>query len=77
MVYYIHAASHVVLRLLNKHNQHTKRAFYISPKSLSNSAPNDIGVIGGSFIRDANYKTPNSEEFEHIIKNAKSFYGLD
>jgi len=62
---------------INKHNQPTKRAFYISPKRLSNSVPNNIGVIGGSFVRDANYKTPNSEEFEYIIKNAKSFYGLN
>ena len=62
---------------INKNNQHTQRAFYISPKRLLNSRPNDIGVIGGSFIKDANYKTPNSEEFEHIIKNAKNFYGLN
>ena len=64
-------------KTMNKHNQHTQRAFYLSPKSLSNSEPNDIGVIGGSFIRDANYKTPNTEEFEYIIKNAKNFYGLN
>ena len=62
--------------ITNKHNQHVKRAFYISPKKLSNSLENDIGVIGGSFIENANYKTSNSEEFEYIINNAKKFYGL-
>lgn len=60
----------------NQHNQHVKRAFYISPKKLSNSSENDIGVIGGSFIENANYNTPNTEEFDHIINNAKKFYGI-
>lgn len=60
----------------NKHKQKVKRAFYISPKKLSNSMENDIGVIGGSFIENAYYNTPNTEEFEHIINNAKKFYGL-
>lgn len=61
----------------NKHKQHTKRAFYISPKRLSNSLDSDIGVIGGSFVKGANFKTPNTEEFEHILQNAKKFYGLN
>ena len=61
---------------INQHNQHVQRAFYISPKKLSNSKENDIGVIGGSFIKNANYKTPNTEEFEYIINNAKKFYGI-
>jgi hypothetical protein len=44
---------------------------------LSNAASNDIGVIGGSFIKHANYKTPNTEEFEYILDNARKFYGLN
>jgi D-amino-acid oxidase len=60
----------------NKYTQQTKRAFYISPKRLANSSQNDVGVIGGTFIKDANYKTPNTEEFERLVINSRKFYGL-
>lgn len=62
---------------ITKHNQRVKRAFYISPKKFLNSTEKDIGVIGGSFIENANYKTPNTEEFEHLINNARKFYGIN
>lgn len=61
---------------ITKNNQRVKRAFYISPKKFLNSSENDVGVIGGSFIEKANYKTPNTEEFEHLISNARKFYGI-
>jgi hypothetical protein len=60
----------------NKHNQKCKRAFYIFPKKNNKECGNDIGVIGGTFIWGANDTTPNEEEFDNIIDNAKKFYGI-
>ncbi|MFY8214737.1 MAG: FAD-dependent oxidoreductase, partial [Flavobacterium sp.] len=53
-----------------------KRSFYIFPKQLPGSAPNDMGVVGGTFIEGATPDTPNVEEFDIMIANAKKFYGL-
>ncbi len=50
--------------------------FYIFPKHLLHSNPEDIGVIGGTFIEGATDETPNEEQFEYIIQNAREFYGL-
>jgi hypothetical protein len=56
--------------------QEVKRSFYIFPKQLPGSAPNDMGVIGGTFIEGATPETPNLEEFDILVGNAKKFYGL-
>ena len=53
------------------------RAFYIFPKHLPESGPNDIGVLGGTYIEQADASTPHNEEFEMIIENAKRFYGIE
>jgi hypothetical protein len=53
-----------------------KRSFYIFPKKLPGSAPQDIGVVGGTFIEGADRTTPNHEEFEVMLNGAKQFYGL-
>jgi D-amino-acid oxidase len=53
-----------------------KRSFYIFPKQLPGSATNDMGVVGGTFIEGATPDTPNVEEFDIMIANAKKFYGL-
>jgi hypothetical protein len=53
-----------------------KRSFYIFPKKLPGSAPQDIGVIGGTFIEGADRSIPNHEEFEIMLNGAKQFYGL-
>jgi hypothetical protein len=53
-----------------------KRSFYIFPKQLPGSAVNDIGVIGGTFIEGGTPDTPNIEEFDILVSNAKKFYGM-
>lgn len=56
--------------------QEVKRSFYIFPKQLAGSGPNDIGVVGGTFIEGATPETPNDEEFQILIDGAKRFYGI-
>lgn len=56
--------------------QRVKRSFYIFPKVLAGSGPQDIGVIGGTFIQGATAETPNEEEFEILLQGAKNFYGI-
>ena len=53
-----------------------KRSFYMFPKKLLGSPQNDVGVIGGTFIEDADKNTPNEEEFDIMLKGAKDFYGI-
>ncbi len=60
----------------NKNGQKVKRSFYIFPKQLENAEANDIGVVGGTFIENADESTPNEEEFDTMISNAKKFYGI-
>jgi translation initiation factor 2 gamma subunit (eIF-2gamma) len=55
-------------------NQEVKRSFYIFLKQLPGSAANDIGVVGGTFIEGATPETPNNEEFEILVGNARIFY---
>jgi D-amino-acid oxidase len=59
-----------------KYHQEVKRSFYIFPKQLPDSEPNDIGVIGGTFIEGGTKNTPNEEEFAILIDQARTFYGL-
>lgn len=59
-----------------KSGQKIKRSFYLFPKHFPNTSPDKIGVLGGTFIEDATDKTPNTEEFEIMIKGAKDFYGI-
>lgn len=53
-----------------------KRSFYQFPKHLPNTAPDDVGVVGGTFIEGADVDTPNEEEFDVMLENARKFYGL-
>lgn len=57
-------------------DQKVKRSFYIFPKRLANSRPQDIGVVGGTFVEGGNPNTPNLKEFETLLKGAKQFYGI-
>lgn len=57
--------------------QEVKRSFYLFPKQLPGSGPNDIGVVGGTFIEGATPETPNDEEFAIMIEGAKRFYGMN
>jgi hypothetical protein len=56
-------------------NQKVKRSFYIFPKHLPDSAPQDIGVIGGTFIEGGTPDKPNLAEYDSIIKEANTFFG--
>ncbi len=53
-----------------------KRSFYLMPKRLSGSGPNDVGTVGGTFIEGATPETPNESEFDLLIDQAKVFYGI-
>jgi len=57
--------------------QKIKRSFYIFPKSLPDSAPQDIGVIGGTFIEGGSPDKPNLKEYDTIIDEANKFFGID
>jgi hypothetical protein len=59
-----------------KYNQDIKRSFYFFPKKSLGAKPGDVGVIGGTFIENADSSTPNIEEFDILLKAAKKFYGL-
>ena len=56
--------------------QKVKRSFYIFPKHLPGTGPNDVGVIGGTFVEGATSETPNQGEFERMVQGAKRFYGM-
>lgn len=56
--------------------QTVKRSFYIFPKHLLNTGPNDVGVIGGTFIEGGSPATPNTAEFEIMMRGARDFYGI-
>ena len=51
----------------NNLGQKRKKSVYYMPKSS--------GVIGGTFIEDADSQTPNEEEFDQLISNARLFFG--
>lgn len=57
-------------------NQKVKRSFYIFPKRLANAGPQDLGVLGGTFVEGGNPNTPNLKEFEFLLEGAKKFYGV-
>ena len=57
-------------------NQKIKRSFYIFPKHLPDSAPQDIGVIGGTFIEGGSPDKPNLKEYDSIIDEANAFFGI-
>ena len=56
--------------------QKVKRSFYIFPKHLPDSAPQDIGVIGGTFIEGGSPDKPNLKEYDAIINEANAFFGI-
>ena len=56
--------------------QDITRSFYIFPKQALNATANDIGVIGGTFVENADSTTPNTEEFTIMLAAAQQFYGL-
>ena len=59
-----------------KSGQKVKRSFYFMPKRLQGAGPNDVGVVGGTFIEGATPETPNYEEFDIMMAGARKFYGI-
>ena len=56
--------------------QKVKRSFYIMPKRVPGTGPNDVGVVGGTFIEGATPATPNEDEFAIMMGAARKFYGI-
>ncbi|MCS5709930.1 FAD-dependent oxidoreductase [Candidatus Berkiella aquae] len=61
---------------VNERGQKVIRVFYLFPKRSPKSAKNDVGVLGGTYVLGATPETPNEEEFDILVKNAKTFYGI-
>jgi len=62
---------------ITKSGHKARHSFYIMPKHLKDSFPRDVGVIGGSYIVGSTMDTPNEEEFDIILSQARRFYGID
>ena len=60
----------------NKNGFEVKRKCSFYPKRNIDSVEGEIGMLGGSFIMEANENMPNFEEFQVILENAKQFYGF-
>ncbi|MEN9768365.1 MAG: D-amino acid dehydrogenase [Cyanobacteriota bacterium] len=56
--------------------QTVKRSFYLMPKALPGTPPDDVGVIGGTFVEGATSSTPNPSEFGIMVDGARRFYGV-
>jgi hypothetical protein len=52
------------------------RLFCFMPKKSRDSLNNDIGVIGGTFIKGGDHRLPREEEFERVLEDAKLFLGI-
>jgi hypothetical protein len=57
-------------------NQKVKRSLYVFPKSLPGTGPNDIGVVGGTFVEGGTPETPNLSEYATMLQGAKDYYGI-
>ncbi|MEI6806209.1 MAG: FAD-dependent oxidoreductase [Myxococcaceae bacterium] len=53
-----------------------RRSFLFLPKRLLNRDPEDIGLIGGTYVEGGTSETPNREEFDLMLENARRFFGL-
>ena len=49
------------------------RTFYMLPKEDAG----EFGVIGGTFIKGVKLTDVNAQEFDVIVKNARSFFGIN
>ena len=56
--------------------QKVKRSLYVFPKHLPGTGPNDIGVVGGTFVEGGTPETPNLSEFATLLQGAKDYYGI-
>ncbi len=49
---------------------------YIFPKKIPGTTEDQIGVLGGTFIKGAYYDTPHQEEFNRVLERARTFFGI-
>lgn len=54
--------------------QIVERAFYFFPKRTIPSEKGSFGVIGGTFVHDADENSPNNSEFNLVIQRAREFF---
>lgn len=50
------------------------RCCYFFPKQLADAKADEIGVLGGTFIKYADNTTPHLEEFDTVLANARKFF---
>lgn len=76
-----HSLEYMMLVYLNddktKHNQEIMRMFCMFPKKDIQARDSDVGVIGGTLIAVENQSTPNLEQFDILLQNARRFYGIN
>ena len=49
---------------------------YVFPKRLPGAATDEVGVLGGTFIKNAGQDTPHEEEFDRVLQRARTFFGI-
>ncbi len=50
---------------------------YVLPKKMLDAKEDEIGVVGGTFIKNADEKNPHPEEFERVRQNMRIYCGLN
>lgn len=49
---------------------------YVFPKKLLNAKEDEVGVLGGTFIKGADKDTPHKEEFDRVRQRAQLYFGI-
>jgi D-amino-acid oxidase len=49
---------------------------YLFPKRMPNATYDEVGVLGGTFIKNADKNTPHEEEFDRVLQRARTFFGI-
>ena len=52
-----------------------RRSLYFIPKVIPGAGSDEVGVLGGTFVRGADSKTPNENEYDLLLNNAREFFG--
>lgn len=51
------------------------QSVYMFPKQLLGAPDTSVGVLGGTYIEDADATTPHEEQFDGVIERARDFFG--
>ena len=49
---------------------------YVFPKKMPGAADDEVGVLGGTFIKGADTDTPHEEKFDRVPERARAFFGM-